>query len=79
MDVQVLANVKVEHMHDVQSVPGIRVAIKAAEKKLDGTGRILVRPSGTERKIRVMIEGKDLRLITKLSRDIAKVIKEKMT
>ena len=76
---QVLANVKVEHMHDVQSVPGIRVAIKAAEKKLDGTGRILVRPSGTERKIRVMIEGKDLRLITKLSRDIAKVIKEKMT
>ncbi len=76
---QVLANVQVEHMHDVHTIPGIREAIKAAEKKLDGTGRILVRPSGTERKIRVMIEGKDLKLITKLSRDIAKVIKEKMT
>ena len=76
---QVLANVQVEHMHDIQTVPGIRDAIRAAEKKLEGTGRILVRPSGTERKIRVMIEGKDLRLITKLSRDIAKVIKEKMT
>jgi phosphoglucosamine mutase len=76
---QVLANVRVEHMQDVHTIPGIREAIKAAEKKLDGTGRILVRPSGTERKIRVMIEGKDLKLITKLSRDIAKVIKEKMT
>jgi phosphoglucosamine mutase len=76
---QVLANVQVEQMHDVHTIPGIRDAIKAAEEKLDGTGRILVRPSGTERKIRVMIEGKDLRLITKLSRDIARVIKEKMT
>ena len=76
---QVLANVQVEHMHDIQTIPGIREAIKAAEKKLDGTGRILVRPSGTERKIRVMIEGKDLKLITKLSRDIVRVIKEKMT
>jgi phosphoglucosamine mutase len=76
---QVLANVQVEHMHDIQTIPGIREAIKTAEKKLDGTGRILVRPSGTERKIRVMIEGKDLKLITKLSRDIARVIKEKMT
>jgi phosphomannomutase len=38
-----------------------------------------VRPSGTEPKIRVMIEGEDLKLITKLGRDIAKVIRKKMT
>jgi phosphoglucosamine mutase len=39
---------------------------------------VLVRASGTEPKIRVMLEGEDEKLITKLGNDIAKVIKEKM-
>ncbi len=76
---QILKNVEVEHKHDIKAIPEIEEAIKVAEEKLDGKGRILVRPSGTEPKIRVMLEGEDMKLITKLVRDISKVIKEKMT
>lgn len=76
---QILKNVEVEHKHDIKAIPEIEEAIKVAEEKLDGKGRILVRPSGTEPKIRVMLEGEDMKLITKLARDISKVIKEKMT
>jgi phosphoglucosamine mutase len=76
---QVLMNVDVEHKHDIKAIPEIEEAIKSAEKRLTGRGRILVRPSGTEQKIRVMLEGKDLKLITKLGKDISKVIREKMT
>jgi len=76
---QILMNVKAEHKYDIKTIPGIQEAIRAAEKRLSGKGRVLVRPSGTEPKIRVMLEGEDLRLIEKLGRDIARVIREKMS
>jgi phosphoglucosamine mutase len=76
---QILTNVEVEQMHNIKIIPEIDGSIKNAEKLLAGKGRILVRPSGTEPKIRIMIEGENLKLITKLGRDISKVIKEKMT
>jgi phosphoglucosamine mutase len=75
---QVLMNVMVGHKHDIKTIPEIEEAIKTAEKRLSGRGRVLVRPSGTEPKIRVMLEGEDLKLIKKLGGGIAKVIKEKM-
>ncbi len=75
---QVLMNVEVAKRQDIRAVPEIEQAIKSAEKYLGSSGRILVRASGTEPKIRVMLEGKDLKTITKLGRDISKVIKEKM-
>ncbi|MEW6214805.1 MAG: phosphoglucosamine mutase [Nitrospirota bacterium] len=73
---QILMNVEVEHKHDIKTIPEIEEAIKVAEKRLAGSGRILVRPSGTEPKIRVMIEGEDPKLITKLGEDISRVIKK---
>ena len=76
---QILTNVGVESKLDITTIPEIENAIKTAEKRLAGRGRILVRPSGTEPKMRVMLEGEDLKLITKLCKDISKVIKEKMT
>lgn len=76
---QILTNVKVEHRQDINAIPEIVDAIKSAEKSLSGKGRVLVRASGTEPKVRVMIEGEELKLITKLGKDISKVIKEKMT
>lgn len=76
---QILTNVEVKHFANIKTIPEIEEAIKAAEKRLAGSGRVLVRPSGTEPKIRIMVEGKDFKLIKKLSEDISKAIKEKMT
>lgn len=73
---QILINVEVERNHELKTNPEIEDVIKTAEKILAGKGRILVRSSGTESKVRVMLEGKDLALITKLGKDISKVIKE---
>jgi phosphoglucosamine mutase len=76
---QVLINVAVEKRQDIRSVPQVEKAIRDAEKSLCGKGRVLVRPSGTEPKIRVMLEGEDQKLINRLAKGIAKVIKEKMS
>ena len=75
---QVLMNVAVENKQDIRTAPAIMDAIRAGEKRLDGRGRILVRPSGTEPKIRVMLEGDDMKLINRIGRNIAKVIREAM-
>ncbi len=72
---QVLMNIEVEKKQDIRSVPEIGEAVRKAEKELNGRGRVLVRASGTEPKIRVMLEGEDFRVITKLGRNISKVIK----
>ncbi len=76
---QVLMNVDIERKHDIKTIPQIQEAIKTAEKGLSGKGRILIRPSGTEPKIRIMLEGRDPKLITRLCKDIAKVIKQSLT
>lgn len=76
---QILTNVRVKHRHDIKAIPEIEDAILSAEKKLAGKGRVLVRASGTEPKIRVMIEGEDMKLIKRLGNAIAKVIQKKMT
>ncbi len=75
---QVLMNVEVGKKQDIRAVPAIMDAIRSAEQRLDGRGRVLVRPSGTEPKIRVMLEGDDIKLINRIGREIAKVIRETM-
>ena len=61
------------------SVPAIADSIAAAEKELSGAGRILVRESGTEPLVRVMVEGKDMEQVTRLANSIADVVKENLT
>jgi phosphoglucosamine mutase len=53
----------------------IQTAVKKAETELNGTGRVLLRASGTEPKIRVMVEGQDGKLVQKLAEEIAEVVK----
>lgn len=75
---QVLMNVAVGKKQDIRSFPAIMDAIRAAEQRLDGRGRLLVRASGTEPKIRIMLEGDDLKLINRIGRNIANIIRETM-
>ncbi|MFR7551492.1 MAG: phosphoglucosamine mutase [Acutalibacteraceae bacterium] len=58
--------------------PKVKKAIDTATKTLAGNGRVIVRPSGTEPLLRVMVEGQDLELIEKLANDISKVIEEEL-
>ncbi len=60
---QILINVKTQKGFDFRAHASIQDAVTAAEKDLDGSGRVLLRPSGTEPVLRVMVEGKeDLRV-----------------
>ena len=53
-------------------------AIEKAEKELGDTGRVLVRVSGTEPLVRVMLEGEDKEQIGILAEDIAEVVRERL-
>ena len=68
---QVLLNVRVHVKPDLDGEPEIMAAIGAAEESLGSDGRVLVRYSGTEPLLRVMIEGKDATLVRRLAEDIA--------
>ena len=56
----------------------IKIAIERAEKELGNDGRVLVRVSGTEPLIRVMLEGNDEQKIQVLAEELAEVIKERL-
>ena len=56
---QMLINVKTQKGFDFRAHASIQDAVTAAEKDLDGSGRVLLRPSGTEPVLRVMVEGKE--------------------
>ena len=56
----------------------VRDAIDKASAALGKDGRVIVRPSGTEPLLRVMVEGRDEALIEKLAEDVAKVIREEL-
>jgi phosphoglucosamine mutase len=75
---QTLVNVKVRERRDLESIPEIASRMTEVSKKLEGTGRLLVRYSGTEPKVRVMIEGENEQEIKKLAEDLAGLIKEKL-
>ena len=53
---QVLENVRVADKDAVASSPAVQEAVAAAEARLGDTGRVLLRPSGTEQLVRVMVE-----------------------
>ena len=77
---QVLINAKVssEKKYDYEKNEDIKQAIQKLETEFAGNGRVLIRPSGTEPLVRVMIEGEDQDYITKKAQDIVNLIEEKL-
>lgn len=72
---QKLINVMVHEKKPFESSPTIMEAVKNAESQLGTQGRVLLRYSGTEAKARVMVEGKDLKLVNTLANQIADEVK----
>ena len=77
---QVLINAKVDSnkKYDFDKNPEIVNAIEKLNEEFDGNGRVLIRPSGTEPLVRVMIEGENQEYITKKAREVADLIEEKL-
>ncbi|MDA3128471.1 phosphoglucosamine mutase [Aliibacillus thermotolerans] len=75
---QKLVNVRVTNKNEIHTNSFIAEAIEQAEKEMDGRGRILVRPSGTEPVIRVMVEAETEDICHKYVQKIAAVVEEQM-
>ncbi|MCI0614220.1 phosphoglucosamine mutase, partial [bacterium] len=71
---QIILNVNVPHKHPIENYPAITKAIKNIENELGNKGRILVRYSGTENKLRIMIEGTNKELITQQAESLAAIV-----
>jgi phosphoglucosamine mutase len=72
---QILINVEVKEKKDLKILPQARHAIHEAEKRLGARGRLLVRYSGTEPKLRVMTEGEDESLVRQVAQELAQELK----
>ena len=75
---QVLLNVPVGHKKDPHQIPEVSSLVKKVQKKLGEKGRILVRPSGTESLIRVMVEGEKAKEIRGYAEEIARCVRKNM-
>jgi phosphoglucosamine mutase len=72
---QVLMNLRVKERVDLRTVPGVAAVLEAVEARLAGSGRLLVRYSGTEPLLRVMLEGQDQAQIRQWGQEIIDAVK----
>lgn len=75
---QVLVNVKIKDTSEPVDKPRIKTALQQVETELGKTGRVLLRRSGTEPLVRVMIEGEDEANISRLANQLAQIVKEEL-
>jgi phosphoglucosamine mutase len=75
---QVLLNVRVRHKRDPHRIPEVAALVKKIQEKLGDRGRVLVRPSGTENLIRVMVEGENEKEISAHAEEISECIRRRM-
>lgn len=77
---QVLKNAKVSNRNKTRYMDDAEIsnAITELEKEFEGKGRVLIRPSGTEPLVRVMIEGQDIEFITSKAESLASLLTERL-
>ena len=73
---QTMINVRGANRDGFEALPEVQAAMAEVETKLAGNGRILLRPSGTEPLVRVMVEGKDPQQVESLCRELADVVEK---
>ena len=71
---QVLVNVRVRERRAIKELPDVEALISGVEKRLGDTGRVLIRYSGTEPLMRIMLEGQDQAEITGMANEIASLV-----
>ena len=71
---QTLYNVRLKEKIPVEDIPGLIEARESLEKRLGERGRILIRPSGTEPVIRIMVEGEDQEEIEDIAKELAGIV-----
>ena len=75
---QVMINVRVAERGDPMESAAVRGAVERVEQSLAGAGRVVLRASGTEPVIRVMVEGRDPSAVTRHAEDLAEVVRSSM-
>ncbi|WP_067515216.1 phosphoglucosamine mutase [Endozoicomonas ascidiicola] len=75
---QTMINVRVQHKRDTSTIPCIVNAVRQAELEMAGKGRVLLRASGTEPVIRVMVEGEDGTEVQSQAEKLATIVEHEM-
>ena len=75
---QKMINVRIKKKFNLEDFPAIQQAVVAAESELAERGRVLLRPSGTEPLVRVMVEGEDDQQVNTLVKQIAAVVEKEI-
>ncbi|MCC6141152.1 MAG: phosphoglucosamine mutase [Nitrospira sp.] len=76
---QILLNITVKQKPKLETVPDIDRAIREGERRLNGSGRVLVRYSGTEPLLRIMVEGERDAVIKEVAEDLARLVRTHLT
>jgi phosphoglucosamine mutase len=75
---QILLNVRVAEKREIPKISGLAESIARAERRLDGIGRVLVRYSGTEALLRIMVEGDDEEKIRRMAEELATLVEKEI-
>jgi len=76
---QVLYNVEVKAKRELSEIPEVNQKVKAIEKALGHSGRILIRYSGTEPILRIMVEGEDEARLHKLAQEMVEEVRKHLS
>ena len=71
---QSMVNVPLDHNFDLVANKAVQSAVSDVESKLGKNGRVLLRPSGTEPLVRVMVEGEDMDIVSKLAQELSDIV-----